>query len=209
MNVELGDQRKMATINKVDFFCGAFLSYIICNGVKEPTLFEAQETSKIVKFALKDKDYKIYIKYTTSGKDTVKKETQTKVLKNGNRKRSQKEVVDIRYTSWSVPFSNKERDFLTDSFSEAGKENIVVLVCTNSEMNDSYFAVLKPEEALKCLGNDTVNPNRYIKLKKKRTRGSSYVSCHGTALDESNAILIEYNIDNVFGFEKEAVLFCD
>ena len=173
----------MATINKVDFFCGAFLSYIVCNGVKEPTLFEAQEKSKIVKFALKNKDFNVYIKYTTSGTDKIKK--------------------DVRYTNWSISFSNKERDFLMDSFSETGKENLVVLVCTNPEMNDNYFAVLKPEAVLKCLGDDAVNTSRNITLKKKRTRGTSYVSCHGTALDESNAISIEYNIDNVFGFGKK------
>lgn len=35
----------MARINKIDFFSGAFLSYLISNGVKEPTLFEASEKS--------------------------------------------------------------------------------------------------------------------------------------------------------------------
>ena len=70
-------------------------------------------------------------------------------------------------------------------------------------MNDNYFAVLEPEEVLKCLGNDAVNTSRNITLKKKRTRGTSHVSCHGTALDERNAISIEYNIDHVFGFEKK------
>lgn len=35
----------MREINKVDYFCGAFLSYLISNGV-EPTLFEAGEKAK-------------------------------------------------------------------------------------------------------------------------------------------------------------------
>ena len=177
----------MAIINKTNFFYGAFLDYIICNGVKEPTLFDSPDDSRILKFSLRNKDYKIYIKYTTSGTDRTKKE-----IKNVGKQ--------VRYTRWSVPFSNAERDFLVDSFSEEEKENLVVLVCTNKNLSDTYFAVLKPDQAIRCLGDDAVNDSRSITLKKRRTKRTSYVSCYGTALDESNAISIEYNIDNVFGF---------
>ena len=39
----------MSRVNRIAFFCGAFLSYLITNKV-EPTLFEATEKSKIVQF---------------------------------------------------------------------------------------------------------------------------------------------------------------
>lgn len=49
----------MAKINKVDFFCGAFLSYLVSNGV-EPTLFEVTEKSKKIQFTAKSSDYNIF-----------------------------------------------------------------------------------------------------------------------------------------------------
>ena len=42
----------MSRINKIDYFCGAFLSYLISNNV-EPTLFDAVDKSKIVNFTQK------------------------------------------------------------------------------------------------------------------------------------------------------------
>ena len=63
----------MSRINKIDFFSGAFLSYLISNGVKEPTLFEATEKSKIIKFSLRNKDYNVYLKYVSTSKQSIQK----------------------------------------------------------------------------------------------------------------------------------------
>lgn len=60
---------------KIDFFCGAFLSYLISNGIT-PALFEAGEKSKIVKFSTDAGDYKVYIKYSTSCKVSDRKNTR-------------------------------------------------------------------------------------------------------------------------------------
>ena len=50
----------MGRINKTDYFCGAFLSYLISNNV-EPTLFDAVDKSKVVNFTQKNRDYNVYL----------------------------------------------------------------------------------------------------------------------------------------------------
>jgi len=62
-------------VKKIDYFCGAFLSYLISNGIA-PALFEAGEKSKIVKFSTNLGDYKVYIKYSTICKFSNRKSTR-------------------------------------------------------------------------------------------------------------------------------------
>lgn len=168
----------MARINKIDFFTGVFLSYLVSNKVKEPTLFDAVDKSKVIKFSLRDNDYNAYIKYVSKSK----KSTQ------GGK----------TYTKWDVIFTEKEKDFLTDSFIETDKNNVVVLVCANENFKDTYFAVLDVAEAFRCLGNDEINKQYRISV--KRQKGSKYVDCYGTALSDEKAIQIKYNFDEIFGF---------
>ena len=168
----------MARVNKIDFFCGAFLSYIISNGVKEPTLFEASEKSKVINFSLRNKDYNAYLKYVS------KPRLSRQSGKN--------------YTQWDVTFTDKEKAFIENSFEASDKENIVVLVCAYENFRDTYFAILNLEEARKCIGNDEVNEQARISV--RRMYGGRYVSCYGTALSRENAIQIKYNFDDAFGF---------
>ena len=49
-------------VRKVDFYCGAFLSYLITNKV-EPTLFEAGDKSKNLHFTIGQYDYNSILKY--------------------------------------------------------------------------------------------------------------------------------------------------
>lgn len=168
----------MARINKIDFFTGVFLSYLVSNKVKEPTLFDAVDKSKVIKFSLRDKDYNSYIKYVSKSKTSTQ----------GGK----------MYSKWDVIFTEKEKDFLTYNFIEQDKNNVVILVCANENFKDTYFAVLDVEDAFKCLGNDEVNKQYRITV--KRQKGSKYVDCYGTALSDKSAIQIKYNFDEVFGF---------
>lgn len=167
----------MARVNKIDFFCGAFLTYLITNGV-EPTLFEATEKSKIVKFSLRDKDYNIYLKYVSTSKQSTK----------GGKE----------YTRWNIVFTKAEKNILDSSFVEQNKENIVVLVCTNENLKDTYFAIIPYENAVKCLGSDDINNQPRISI--KRQKGSKYVTCYGTAVSDKNAFQMKYNFDEYFDF---------
>jgi len=95
-------------VKKIDYFCGAFLSYLISNGIS-PALFEAGEKSKIVKFSTNLGDYKVYIKYST-------------ICKFSDRKSTRK---------WDVLFTKKEMDILKD-FLEQNRKHYFVLVCTDT-----------------------------------------------------------------------------
>lgn len=156
------------------------MSYLISNGINEPTLFDASEKSKIVKFSLKDKDYNAYLKYISAPRVSIRAEKT--------------------YFQWDIVFTNSEKNYLTTSFVEEGKENIVVLVCSNENFKDTYFAIIGIKNALKCLGNDSVNEQTRITI--KRQKGSKYVYCYGTALSDKNAIELKYNFDEYFGFNE-------
>ena len=165
----------MAKINKIDFYAGAFLSYIVSNNAKEPTLFEETErSSKRIKFALRDKDYNAYLKYVSTSKvSTIRGKT---------------------YTKWDIYFTESERDYLKTSFIEPDKENIVVLVCTNPDFKDTYFGILNISDALKCMRNE--KPRITI----KRQKGSKYVSCYGSGLSDEKSIQLLNNFDEYFEF---------
>jgi hypothetical protein len=120
-------------VKKIDYFCGAFLSYLISNGIS-PALFEAGEKSKIVKFSTNLGDYKVYIKYST-------------ICKFSDRKSTRK---------WDVLFTKKEMDILKD-FLEQNRKHYFVLVCTDTNMKENEVAVLDYDGGLMCLGNDSVH----------------------------------------------------
>lgn len=168
----------MARVNKVDFYCGAFLSYLITNGV-EPTLFDASDKSKIIKFSQKSVDYNVYLKYVSTSKSSTQ----------GGKE----------YTRWDVMFTKNEMAILNNSFKEDNKTNLVVLVCANENFKDTYFAIIELKDALKCLGQDTINEQHRISV--KRLKGSKYVNCYGTALADDKAIRIKNNYDSYFGFD--------
>ena len=77
-------------------------------------------------------------------------------------------------------------------------KNIVVLVCANDNFKDTYFAIISLEDALKCLGDDNVNNQWRISI--KRLKGSKYVDCYGTAISDTNAIRLKYDFDTYFDF---------
>lgn len=169
----------MRKINKVDYFCGAFLSYLISNGV-EPTLFEAGEKSKVVEFMIRDSVYKIFFKYST------KKKTITKQSK--------------AYDTWNVVFAEKELNLL-ETFGESSKKVAVVCICTDEKLKDADIAVIPYEDACKCLGlmQDAINKQRTIGI--RHLKGSSKLLCHGTGLSQDDAVEIPHNFEKYFGLE--------
>lgn len=173
----------MPKVNKIDFYCGAFLSYLISNKV-EPTLFSATEKSKVVQFLLRNTDYNVYVKYVSTEK-----------------------IINLKgkkYSKWDVIFQKNEREYLLKNFFRPNHQNIVVLVCANKEFKDTYFAVLSYEQALSCMGKDDIN--KQFRITVKHQKKSPYAYCYGTALSDDNAIAIPYNVDSFFGFNDKAVV---
>lgn len=127
---------------------------------------------------MRDKDYNAYIKYVSKSKLSTL---------NGR-----------IYTKWDITFTERERDYLINHYFEDDKCNIVVLVCANENFKDTYFAILDYKDALRCIGNDEVNKQYRITV--KRQKGSKYVDCYGTAISSEKAFQIKYNFDEFFEF---------
>ena len=115
----------MRKINKVDYFCGAFLSYLISNKV-EPTLFEAGDKSKIVEFTIRATTYKVFLKYSTK-KKTVKK--QGKI-----------------FDRWEIVFAPNEI-LQIENFAEPSKKVAVICICTDEKLHGRNLTGESPEHA--------------------------------------------------------------
>ncbi len=168
----------MTRIGKVDFYCGAFLSYLVTNRV-EPILLDATDKSKRIQFALRDQDYSVYLKYVGTGKSSEK---QGKT-----------------FYKWDAVFTAAEKGVLMTEYQDKKQNNLLVIVCTTEDFKDTFFAVIPIEDALDCLGKDSINNHPRISI--RRQKGSSNVSIYGTALSDKNAKIIKYDCDTYFGFK--------
>lgn len=164
---------KMNT-GKANYYCGAFSTYLISNNV-EPVLFDAGKDSTMIRFSIGPKDYKAFIKYSASPSKT----------KSG--------------TQWNISFTEKEQKRL-DEFAEAGRENIVVIVCAIPGSAQKIFSVFPQATATACLGNDSVNKGRRISVYHKKN--SHKLQVYGTAVDKKMAYYIPRCCDEYFGFKK-------
>lgn len=167
----------MSRINKIDYYCGAFISYLISNKV-EPTLFDAVDKSKVINFTQKNADYNAYLKYVSTCKDS--------------------KVAGKEQTLWNVNFSEAENAYIRTKFKQDNRENIVVLICAKPTLQETCIAILALEDALGCLGSDNINSQRRISVKYKK--GARYLECYGTGILDTQAKKIKHNFDEYFGF---------
>ena len=168
----------MNRAGKINYYCGAFLSYLITNGV-EPTLFEATVRSQVVKFSLRDKTYKAYVKYV--GKPRMST------------------VGGKTFSNWDSSFTPNERENIRTGFSDGSSEAIVVTVCTTPDFDYTEFAVLPLEDALKCMGDDNINKRPRITYKLQKN--GKHLKYYGTTISDKNAKKVP-NCDVYFGFDQ-------
>ncbi len=168
----------MNRANKIDFYCGAFLTYLITNGV-EPTLFESTDKSRVVKFSMHGKSYKAFCKYV--GKPRVST------------------VGGKTFFNWDAGFTLNEKEYLKNGFMEAGRDHIVVTVCTTENFDYTEFAVVPLKEALNCMGDDGVN--KRLRISFKRQKNGKNMRYYGTTISDTNAKKLP-NCDAFFGFDQ-------
>lgn len=161
----------MSKINKIDYFVGVFLSTILSSSKGVPALFddEAKE-SKRVEFETDSGAFNVYIKYSTKqyiGNETVKD-------------------IKKKKKYWNIIFYEKDYDFLKNSFRKKDRINLVCLVCTNDKLNDTHIAVLKYEDAMKCLEKKMDSGGRRITVSRIGAGRSFY--CYGVDFDEKDYI---------------------
>ena len=154
----------MNKVNKIDYYSGAFLSYLNANGT-EPTVLGGTEKCKVIRLSVHGKDYKVYLKYVGKPRmSTIKKKT---------------------FFNWETSFTTAERDYLKSDFSEYRSENIVVIVCTTETFDYTCFAVVPVEDALKCLGNDCIN--QWPRITIRRQKNGRHIKYHGTTIADRDA----------------------
>lgn len=176
----------MYRVNKIDYFVGVFLSTIINSSKGVPALFDETENSKRVEFTTDLGDFNVYIKYTT-------RIGNTKININGKKK---KKIL------CNISFSNKDYEILKNTFLKENKENLVCLVCTNEKLNKTYMAVLKYEDAMKCLKCATKGGSRRITVIRIGSEHDFY--CYGVGFDEKGYIKCPLDCTKFLGLKEDA-----
>lgn len=173
----------MCRINKEDYFVGVFVSMVL-KSKGAPALFDATGKNKRVEFATDVGNFNVYVKYSTGLKNEPK-------IINGKRKHKM---------SCNISFSTTDYDYLKNTFPIEGKENMMCLVCTNKELNETKMALVKYEDAMKCLKHQTKSGNRRITV--TRIGKEHYFDCYGGRNKSSEHIKCPVDYTNFLGLAK-------
>ncbi len=156
-------------LKKADFYYGAFLSYMI-NANVPPALLEDSNDRRIYKVTTNKAEYVVYSKFLS------------KPTGNMSNKR------------WDFHFSKEE---ISKIIQLKSKNIIFSLICGVSTLKDSQIAIIKYDDAIKCLGeSESPTGNRISVCYEKNRKG---LRIYGTELSRKlngtdNRILIERDI---------------
>lgn len=131
----------MATIKESDFYYGAILSSLFNGGIC-PTIVEGGEDRQIYDFMNDSKEFRLFLKYRSNGKDI------------------------IGGTSWTFTFTNQDVEELK-KFVESDRCFAVGLICGCSKLSESEYAIITKEEISSILnmGKRSLTINRKKKEK--------------------------------------------
>lgn len=115
----------MSILKEADFYYGAVLSTLINRGIC-PALVESGKDRQIYDFMTNKKEFRLFVKYRSRPIGTKTPE----------------------YSSWQFHFSDDDKHELTMFMSES-KHLSVGLVCGESQLNKSQYAVLHREEVIR------------------------------------------------------------
>ncbi|WZL80722.1 hypothetical protein QBE53_13040 [Vallitaleaceae bacterium 9-2] len=172
-------------LRKEDFYTGAFLSYVLNNGVK-PALFEGRNTvgRKVYDFTTNEGDFRVYVKYI--GKPTSKS-------KANNRK------------IWSFPYTEDQVDELNEILMTE-RTFVFCCICGEEDLNKSKLLLLDRETVRSCIDLERKDKYKPQSLKLRFIKGHWDFDIYGTARSDKkkgndNTIKIRANnIDEMFGF---------
>ncbi|AOZ93608.1 hypothetical protein [Paenibacillus crassostreae] len=177
------------SLTREDFFCGAFLSYLLNNRIV-PAIFEERidPNRKIYDFTTNKGDFRVYVK---SSEKPVNESSQ----KNGCR--------------WNFPFTENQIDELKSVKSE-GRQMYFAFVCGKTALNKSKIAIIPESIIFKYIDIDRNNKYKGQSIKIKLVKGHWDFDVYGTArsdkvdgLDNTLKVRVK-NIDELFGQEQTA-----
>ena len=132
----------MASMKESDFYYGAVISTLINNKIC-PALVESGKDRQIYEFTTDQGDFKLFLKYRSAPKTKNK----------------------YGYRSWQFSFTESDLKELYQYIAE-DKHLSVGLVCSESKLGDSMYAVLHKEELKELL--ETGKTSFTISIKKRK-----------------------------------------
>ena len=121
------------------FLPGYFLTTVLKASKTVPMLFDTLNEIKRVVFDTDIGDFNVYVKYST------------KPYKGWDYKMARKK----RRTYWNITFTGDEYSYLTNSFEDSDRINLVAIVCTNKNLTYNKIAILTLDETKECLRKRT------------------------------------------------------
>ena len=176
-------------LTREDFFCGAFLSYLLNNGIV-PALFEERidPNRKIYDFTTDKGDFRVYVKFS----------------ENPASKSDQKNS-----SIWNFPFTENQIDELK-SVKPEGRQMYFAFVCGRTALNKSQIAIIPEGIIFQCIDIDRNNKYKGQCIKIKLVKGHWDFDVYGTArsdkvagLDNTLKVRVK-NIDELLGKEQTA-----
>lgn len=148
-------------VTKEDFYCGAFLSFLLNNGIK-PALFEESKDNnrKIYDFATDKGDFRVYVKYSEKpASESTNRETSI----------------------WNFPFTDKQLKEIK-MLHQPNREIHFVFICGVGieDLNKTKIAVIPYEVIYKCIDVDRQGPYRAQSIKVKYAKGARNFCVYGT-----------------------------
>lgn len=155
-----GKEVKHLRITREDFYCGAFLSYLLNNGIV-PALFDDKSdlNRKVYDFTTDKGDFRVYVKCS---------------------ERPSSESDNKSSAIWSFPFTENQIDEIK-SLNDGRKQLYFAFVCGRPEFYKSRIAVIPEDIVLQCI--DVTRSNKYKQqcIKVKLAKGEWNFSVYGTA----------------------------
>lgn len=152
-------------LTREDFYCGAFLSYLLNNGIV-PALFDDKSdlTRKVYDFTTDKGDFRVYVK--CSERPSSKSDNKNSSL-------------------WSFPFTEKQVDEIR-SINDNSRQLYFAFVCAKTELNQSRIAVVPAEIVLQCIDVTRTRKYKQQSVKIRLAKGEWNFSVYGTARDDKN-----------------------
>lgn len=170
---------------KEDFYCGAFLSYLLNNNIV-PALFDEKEdfNRKIYDFTTNTGDYRAYVK--SSDKPSSNSRNNT-------------------YNIWTFPFTDNQIDEIKRIKNNLnGKEFLFIFICGQPKLAKSRIAVVPSDKVFQCMDIDRHDKYKQQNIKIRLIKGHWDFDVYGTARedkknDSDNTIKVRtQNIDELF-----------
>ncbi|MCD2348245.1 hypothetical protein [Clostridium guangxiense] len=170
-------------ITREDFYCGAFLSYLLNNGIV-PALFEERIDSnrKIYDFATDDGDFRVYVKFSENpSSESDSKSSQI----------------------WNFPFTDKQIEEIK-TIEECSRKLYFIFVCGRKALNKSRISVVYKDIIFKCIDLKRIDKYKNQSIKVRLIKGHRDFDIYGTAradkldgLDNTLKVKVN-NIDQLF-----------